>query len=319
LIERLKGWAGRKLKGITLFVDIIDTCSFGCPTCPVGVEKRRDGNRMSIGEFREILDKAQLETKIRKVQLYRWCDPLLHPDLHLFIKECRKRNLRCATSSALKNWNCDIEKVIEARPDEFRISFSGWKNLIIYQKGNTNKRFFENFERLCKLPKYKETVWTLYFHQYKDNLDETERARELAESNGLKFVAFPAQYMLYDRIVEGYKEEDKAGLRLLIETPQHVISKLKVQPEEDDFCRQQNNELVLDSHGRVQLCQMMYGERFIVGDFLEPLSELRKKIVSHKFCKGCKASGVPKYSNLCYADPVLHKDPHGKAVDGKFS
>ena len=302
--------------GITLFVDIVDSCSLGCPTCPVGVEKRRDGNRMSMSLFREILDKVESEAKIRKVQLYRWCDPLLHPHLHLFIRECRSRGIRCSTSSALKNFNCDIEEVIESRPDEFRISFSGWKNLIIYQKGNTNKKFFENFDRICKLPRHKETVWTLYFHQYKDNLDETERAGELARENGLKFVAFPAQYMLYDRIVEGYKEEDKAGLGLLLDTPEEVISRLRVQPKEDDYCRQQSKELVLDSHGRVQLCQMMYGERFIVGDFRE--SELRKKILNHEFCKGCKVSGVPKYANLCYADPVLHKDPHGEAIDGKF-
>ena len=317
-VEHIKGWLGGKVFGLTMYVDLVDACGFGCPTCPVGVQKRRDGHRMGLDVFRAILDKAESECRIRKIQLYRWSDPLLHPALHEFVGECRRRGIRCAVSSALKSWQCDIGKVIEARPDEFRVSFSGWRSLHRYQKGNTVQRFLKNFEEVASLPRYPETKWVMYFHQYKDNLDETQEARELAEANGMKFVAFPATFMVYDNIIEGYSYDDEETLEMLTERPEENILRLRKKPSVHDYCNMQEKEITLDSYGRMQLCQLMFKQKYQMGDFLsEPLKDIRKRIMEHPLCGKCKAMGVGKYS-LIFADPVVVEKPVEKANEGKY-
>lgn len=317
--EHVIGWMSKKLFGETYLIDLIDACSFGCKTCPVGVQPRRDGHKMTIDKFRDILDRAQSQGKIRRVQLYRWSDPLLHPDLHLFVDECRSRGIRCSTSSALKNWNCNLVDVIESRPDEFRISFSGWKNLSKYQVGNTIERFLSCFEQVVSLPRHSETTWVMYFHQYKDNIDETERARRMAEDNGLKFVAFPATFMVYDHIIEGYTEQDKETLALLTETPEENIARLQSKPNASDYCNMQEKEVTLNSRGEMQLCQLMYKEKYKVGDFMQvPLAEMREQIKSHSMCVKCKTKGVGKYS-LIFADPYVSTDPVAEANQEKYA
>lgn len=315
MLDNLRGWVGSKIRGLTLYVDVIDACSSRCPTCPVGVDPLRDGNRMSIETFRKILDKAQSEVKIRKVQLYRWSDPLLHPLIHEFAAECVSRGIRCSTSSDLQATNCDFRALIETRLNEFRSSFSGWKSMHIYQKGATAERFLKKFKDISHLPRYPETRWVMFFHEYKHNREEIPKAKQLAEDFGWDFVTFPATFMNYDRIVEkSYTEQDRITLSLLTETPEENIARMRRKPKATDYCMMQEKEITLDSHGRMRLCQLMgYTDKYIMGDFLTtPLSELRSRIMQHPMCPKCKAMGVGNYS-LIFADPAIEQDPVAKA------
>ena len=309
-----------------LLWDIVDACPMRCPTCPTGIQPSRDGHKMSIRTFRNILDKLQYEDKIKiyKIQLYRWSDPLLHPDLHLFIAECNARGIRSATSSVLQAMNCDLEKVLAAEPTEFRVSFSGWRSMHIHQKGAKPERFMKNLEIISRIPTSPKTQRIFFFHRYKDNLDEEPFAKLLAEQHDFKFVAFEATYMLYDRIVENYTgerpytEAEKAAINRLTETPEENISRLKKKPREGDYCRMQREEITLDSHGRVQQCQMMYPERFIRGNIMdEPMKDIRKRIITEKFCHSCKKSGVIPYSKI-FGDPAMTEDPKAIADSWKY-
>ena len=122
MIERLKGWLGTNLYGISLNVDLVNGCLLRCPTCAVGSIGGRKGGIMSIATFRQILEWGGL---IRRVMLYVYSDACMHPDLHLFVEECRKRGIDTWISTMLQTTTCDFAKVIEARPTEFRISFPG--------------------------------------------------------------------------------------------------------------------------------------------------------------------------------------------------
>jgi hypothetical protein len=281
---------------------------------------------MTIDMFREVLDKLQFKDKINihKIQLYRWSDPLLHPDLHKFIAECNLRGIRSATSSVLQAMQCDLEKVIAAKPTEFRVSFSGWEKMHIYQKGARPERFIENLKRLAYMPTHPETKRVFFFHRYKTNRHEEDRARVLAEDYGYHFVPFEATYMVYDRIVENYTGEkpyeawEIKDIDMLTETPEQNISRLKHKPTSNDYCSMQKREITLDSHGRVQQCQMMYKENFIIGNVMHrPFKEIRKDIVNNPFCKTCKASGVVSYARI-FGDPAVKPVPKETADKGKY-
>lgn len=299
-------------------IDLVDSCPGACPTCPVGVQPRRNGHRMSLDTFKRILDKAQSECNVWKIQLYRWSDPLMHPDIHLFIEECRKRGIPSSTSSFLQSTLCDWEKVAASGVTEFRVSFSGWRKMHIYQAPATAERFIRKFDMLSALKWHPDTAKVFFFHEYKDNADEIPYAREMAEVSGFKFVTFPATFMVYDRIIEGYTEEDLKTIAMLTETPEENIARHRRKPDANDWCSMQEREVVLDSYGRMNLCQMMFPKQYQMGDFLTtPLSELRAKVMQHSMCPRCKAKGVGHYA-LIFSDPAKDEDTVAVANEGKY-
>jgi hypothetical protein len=260
---------------------------------------------MSIETFRKILDRCDF--KIRAIQLYGYSDPCLHKDLHLFIEECSKRKIKTTISTMLQTTNCDFKKVIEARPSEFRVSFAGLKNMGVYQKGGKPEVFMKKLDMVSRLPRYKETRWTMFFHVYKDNRDEIEMARVMAKFYKFDFIPYPAIFMPNEKVVsKEYTEKDREAIDLLLETPEENIARLKVN---HNYCPLQTKQFDMDANGTVDLCQLIYEDRFKIGSFLEvPSKELRKKIMEHPFCKECKRVGGHTYQ-LLYAPPYTHKNP----------
>ena len=296
-----------KLNGVSFNIDILNSCCLACPSCAVGAIGRRKGGLMSIELFRQIMDKAQRECKVRKVQLYAYSDPCLHPDLHLFVAELSKRGIVSTISTMLQTTHCDFAKVIEARPTEFRISFPGWEQMSYYQSRYAQiERFEKKIEEVCGLPRYKETNWTMAFHLYKDNGHEVERAKALAKKHGLHIVILPAIFMVNERVVEkNYSEKDKELIAKLIETPEESISRMKF---ETDYCILWK-QITIDATGMVYLCQIVYEDRFKIVNFLEmPLPEIMRRIRTHHFCDGCMKQGGHTYQQ-CYDDAHFHKDP----------
>jgi hypothetical protein len=278
---------------------------------------------MDIDTFKRVLDKAQNECKLYKVQLYRWSDPLLHPQIHLFAEECYKRGLFVSTSSVLQHTNCDFEKLLSVGLTEFRVSFSGWMGMYITQRGATPDKFIKKLEVISKFPKHPKTKLVFFFHLYEHTLVEVDRAKKLAQDYGYEFHAFPATHMNYDHTIEGYTDEDDQDvLNMLLETPEQNIARFKKKPTKDDYCFMQEKEITLDSYGRMQQCQMMYASKYIAGSFLNtPLKDLRRTIMNHSMCPKCKACGIPKYA-MIFADPALIDEPiahadHSKYVNGQ--
>ena len=69
-----------------VYIEITNVCNMSCSFCH---GHNREGRFMSPDEFREILDK--LGGKTRYVYYHLMGEPLLHPELPLFIKEASER------------------------------------------------------------------------------------------------------------------------------------------------------------------------------------------------------------------------------------
>lgn len=315
MIEHVKGWLGSKINGIGFIIDIADFCPLSCPSCAVGSIGRRKGGYMTFDMFRRVLDKAQGECKVRRVQLYGYCDPCTHPDLHLFVQECTDRGIQSMLSTMLQTTRCDFGKVIEARPSEMRISFAGWKKMEYYQRGAKVERFDRQIERVRYLPIRPETRWTLLFQLYNDNRDEIDRAKKLAEDCGWTFVVLPAVFMPCEKMVENnYSEQDREIISHLIEAPEATLRRLKFST---DYCLLWK-QITMDAEANVYLCQLIYEDRFIIGNYLtEPLKKLQKKMMRHPFCTPCMAMGAHAYQFL-YADFCRYEDPITVANKRRF-
>jgi MoaA/NifB/PqqE/SkfB family radical SAM enzyme len=298
-----------KLRETTLIIDIINACPLKCPSCPVGIYKSRDGNRMSIDLYKKILDKAVRECKIHHIQIFAFSDACLHPDLHLFILAAKERGLRTYISTMLQTTKCDFEKVIEARPEEFRVSFPGWNKMEYYQKGATPERFDKKFEEICKLPRYPETYWHMVFHWYNDNLDEFPRVKQLAKDNNFKLTVMPCIFMNPEKIVsKDYSEKDLETISHLLETPEECIAGMKNRIM--DYC-QCWDQIYIDANGDVRLCQLVYEGKFKLMSFMDnPVSKIRKAIRNHPFCPSCIKTGINAYNEL-YDDFTVYDDSIG--------
>ncbi len=310
-LAEIKGWLGEKLFGTGFIIDIADFCPLSCPSCAVGSIGSRGGGYMTLDTFRRILDKAQSECKVRRVQLYGYCDPCTHKDLHLFVGECTKRGLQSMISTMLQTTKCDFDRVIEARPSEFRISFAGWDKMAYYQRGAKPDRFDAQLERVSLLPRYKETRWTLLFQLYKDNGDEVQRARELAQRSNMTFVVLPAIFMPCEKMVEGnYSEQDRELISHLLETPEDNVKRLKFPT---DYCLLWK-QVTMDANGEVYLCQLIYEDRFKLGmNYLTtPLKMIKQAMRNHPFCIPCMKMGAHVYQYL-YADFCKYDDPIAEA------
>ena len=307
MIEHIKGWLGSKINGIGFIIDIADFCPLSCPSCAVGSIGRRKGGYMSFDMFRRILDKAQKECKVRRIQLYGYCDPCTHPDLHLFVQECTDRGLQSMLSTMLQTTKCDFQKVIEARPSEMRISFPGWKRMEYYQRGASPDRFDRKIEEVCALLRHPETRWTLLYQLYNDNRNELPKARALARKHDLSFVVLPAIFMPCEKMVEhNYSEQDQELISHLLETPEQTLQRLRFSTS---YCLLWK-QITMDAEGEVYLCQLIYEDRFKLGmNYLTtPLKQMQKAIIRHPFCKPCMAMGAHAYQFL-YADFCKYEDP----------
>ena len=307
MIEELKGWLGTKIHGISLNVDIVNGCPLRCPSCAVGSMGPRKGKMMKIDTFRRILDHAG---KVRNVQLYAYSDPCVHPELHLFVQECTDRGITSQISTVLHITKCDFKKVIEARPSEFRISFAGWIYADYYQYPAKPEVFDWNFKRVCALPRHKETIWTMAFHRYKENSYEEHCARIMAINRNLKFVAIPAIFMPCEKVVEkNYSAQDRTLISHLPETPEETITKLKFH---DDYCLLWK-QIYMDANADVYLCQLIYEERFKLGNFFDTsVKEWLNLIKTDPFCQKCMKAGGHAYQ-YCFSSFTEHDDPVGHA------
>jgi MoaA/NifB/PqqE/SkfB family radical SAM enzyme len=315
LLNRLKGIVGNRLNGIIYVMDLINACPLRCPTCAVSYNYQ-NGKIMPLDLFKRILDKAQRESKIRKLQLYIYSDPCLVKNLHEYLEVCRERGIKSSISTMLQRTNCDFEKVIEARPSEFRISFAGIKNLEVYQKGGKMENFIKKLDMVSRLPRYKETRWDMFFHVYRDNRDEIKLGKVIADYHKLDFIAYPAIFMVNERVVDkDYSKNDLKAIKLLLENPEENIKRLKF---DKDYCLMQSKQICIDAEGMCFQCQIVYEDRFKLVPFLSvPLKDIRKMMERQEFCNKCKNVGGHAYQYL-YGDSIKYKDPI-KIADKRYA
>jgi sulfatase maturation enzyme AslB (radical SAM superfamily) len=305
LYEELRDAVGKRLYGIQMNIDTLNACSLRCHSCALGSIGTRGGEVMSLDLFKRIMDKAQSETKIRRVQLYVYSDICLRKDAHLFVQELTDRGIESTISTMLQRPKCDYEKLIEARPTEFRISFPGFNKMNYFQTTAKPEEFKKWWPVVTSLPRYPETKWNLVMHVYKDNQDEIQMAREMAEAAGMHLVLLPAIFMPLEKTVENrYSEADRDIISHMIESPEEIIPKLKPT----NYCGLWW-QISLDARGDVFLCQLVFEERFRLMNYMDaPIEEIRQALRKNSFCTKCLASKANQIQS-CYADMVKYDDP----------
>lgn len=285
------------------FVDIVGGCNLHCPSCGNGnMPARRPTGMMSLDLFERILDKIALETGPGRppiVALFNWGEPLLHPDAAEMIGRVRRRGFTCCISTNL-NRPRDLDGVVRARPDWFRISASGFQQGI-YERthaGGDVERLKQNMHRLRELMDAHRARFPVhvYYHVYRHNArGDHDAMKQLAAQLGFGFEAVWAVPAPIEKVLgwlaDGVPAEDAALVDLLVIRPEQARELTLGFAEGQQACPLVD-ATVVNSDGSVDLCCGTYEQR-IAASFLETGSEVLGRIKREQpICRRCVSNGL---------------------------
>ena len=178
-------------------IDIVGGCNLRCPTCPVANQSEMPKGIMKIELFEKILKKIRNEQGEFPIDiwLFNWTEPLLHPQIGLFIEAIRNSNYTSLVSSNLNSGD-RLESLMKAQPDRLKISLSSFKQEIYgvtHARGNIAK-VKANLIKLASLRdlyKSKTIIW-IGHHLYRNTLDEKDEIESFAKSLGFGYQPSPA-------------------------------------------------------------------------------------------------------------------------------
>jgi MoaA/NifB/PqqE/SkfB family radical SAM enzyme len=197
IVERCEkeGWLRDKdftvygeLRRLNYQVDVSGMCNLRCISCPRGNWPRhRKPGFMSTETYGRLIDKIiRNDPWTGIITLYNWGEPLLNPALPEIITITRQKGLLSAVSSNLA-MEKDFEDVIQAGPDWFRISNSGWG--ANYETTHTGAKWYIFLANCRKLSNFRrrhhpEMLVELFFHIYSHNREDFSKMQVLCDELG---------------------------------------------------------------------------------------------------------------------------------------
>lgn len=177
-----------ELRRMNYQVDVAGMCNLRCISCPRGNWPRhRAPGFMSAEVYDELVRKILAEDPWTGIiTLYNWGEPLLNPALPDIIAITRQHGLLSAVSSNLA-MSKDFLDVVQAGPDWFRISNSGWgENYEVTHTGAKWDRFLANCHKLAEYrQEYRpEMIVELFYHIYDHNREDYPRMQQLCDELG---------------------------------------------------------------------------------------------------------------------------------------
>jgi MoaA/NifB/PqqE/SkfB family radical SAM enzyme len=290
----IKAELGYRATGLSVMIDLVNACSFTCPSCPVGSLGVKKKGSMTLEKFWAILDRIQGQTKIKYVLLYDFGEPLLSPIVADAVGELKSRKIRSMISTNLSHPS-KLYGIFENGLDELRISFSGFAQGEYFHRGRKMQRFRSACDQVTELMKeFPHTKVSLIFHQYKTNEWETQEVEMFAERHNFNLIYEKAFFIPFETIIaKNYTEADKQLISHLYETPEESSSKFNYQ----EYCFYQRQQIVVDANGHVLLCRHVYKDELIVGDIMvDSIDDLRQRMIAHPFCIKCKGAKLNAYT-----------------------
>ncbi len=303
------------LNDIDPSVDISGVCNLRCISCPRGNMKgHAAAGFMTSDEYRPVLSKLLRELPfLGSIQLYTWGEPLLNKHLPEIIRITSEARVLAALSSNL-NVEGGYQEVVEAKPDWFKISASGFgESYEITHTGGKWSRFLRNVNELADLRErfHPDMQIVLNYHLYKHNIgDDYRNMEELCRRLGFIFRPSPAYLYPLDNVrdyVDGKPLSKEAGrtIELLLMGLDEGIAKSLLRKR--NRCPEERC-LPITWDRKVRFCGVYY-RPYITDDFLStPLEEILQKRIASDFCRECRERGLHQFTGVYLAEKIINPD-----------
>jgi MoaA/NifB/PqqE/SkfB family radical SAM enzyme len=289
-------------------IDIAGTCNLKCPSCANSISSNDyPKGFMSLDDFKNITDKIIKEVSlVSHFCLYNWGEPLLHPQLDLFINHVHQIGIAVAVSTNLSINSADqIYKMVKASPDILKISLSGYYP-DTYNKTHTGGDINLVKSNLYRLKYYMEICSSSFivevnYHLYKHNIGiDLTKMRELCKELNFVFSTYYANFTPVERVIKycqgnNIDKETKEFLKLFLVSIDKGLEITK--PFHHLPCRFLSNQININWDRSVSLCCVSYGRQTVISnDFLQDsLESIKIQKKNRDICKICMGYGIPQY------------------------
>lgn len=173
------------LRAFKYSIEVADVCNLRCISCPRGnFSPQPKKSLMDLATFEKVLDKILSEDPlVWEIELYRWGEPLMNPDLAQMVEATNRRGVGAVISTNL-NIGRGLEELVGARPRQIIVSASGYEDS--YEETHTGGRwsvFLKNLRELARLRAlyHPEMEIELYYHVYKNRKDDLVKMQTLCQ------------------------------------------------------------------------------------------------------------------------------------------
>jgi len=294
-------------------VEVSGRCNLRCLACPRGRRGRRRaaGGLMSLDDFSRVIRKIKAEDPLAaNLQLYQWGEPLLNPELPRMIALARELGLPVSISSNL-NLDVDLEPIIAAGPDWFRVSLSGFGP--DYERTHTGgswPRVLANMQRLAEAKSLNPGMRIeVYYHLYAHNQGrQLEQARQLCRELGFEFQPVWAYLISLDEVLDhtlGLPLPPEAGAAAELLAVKMETALEAARRDRQSQCLVEN-VIMIDWDLSVPTCLMYYYEddNRLADNYLEtPLAEIERLRLRSPLCARCRSQAMHRYCDVYYNWP----------------
>lgn len=298
-------------------LEIVGTCNLKCPSCAVGnagprLRSGSIGGTMTMELYESILAKLasellpQYETVF--IALYSWGEPLIHPNVGAFVELAKQAGFHVGLSSNL-NYARTLEAALEAEPDEFVVSLSGFSQEV-YKRSHTGGNIEvvkANMQRMSQIIRERNlsTEVFVHYHCYRHNTgqDILDMA-QLCEALNFTFMPGIAYYMPVENMIR-FAEDDPEFVAedIINELLVPMDRQIEIAREEvgsPQACELITKRLDIDVDGAVKLCCSSYDRANLVSssylqDGFDVLQERRGK---GALCGPCARNGIDRIYTL---------------------
>lgn len=303
-------------------IDIMGACNLKCGSCPHSIPDHGvPKGSMSFDTFGKILSKAKTEQReLSHISLYSWGDPLLHPHLPKFIEASHNENLAVAVSSNLSiNLDDRLEAIVEAVPDYFKVSVSGFTQKIyeITHQGGDVRLVKSNLYKLRYLmdKTKKSFLVDINYHLYNNNAgEELLQFKNLARELGFVLSETYSLVMPLERVLnylDGTPDFQTSRLNedlLLVSIDEGIEASggknLGKRP-----CPYLTNQVNINADLSVPLCCLTFersSETIVSRNYLDStFEEILDAKYTMRLCERCQSEGLPEY-NLGFNAEAWH-------------
>lgn len=293
---------------IFLTIDVSGACNLKCPSCANSISSIDcKKGYMSLDDFKKIMGKLIKEAGlINHVCLYNWGEPLLHPQLDLFINYAHQIGVAAAVSTNFSiNSDSQLHRLVKSSPDILKISLSGYyPNTYNETHAGGNINLVKS--NLYKLKYYMDKNHSSFpvevnYHLYKHNIgSDLGKMKDLCQELGFILSTTYANITPVERIIK-YCQGDVDGktkefLKLLLVSLDKGLEISK--PFRHLPCRFLSNQLNINWNRSVSLCCVSCDDNksIISNDFLQDsLEDINKLKKNHTLCSACMEYGIHQY------------------------
>jgi len=262
----------------TLILEPTNLCTMKCPTCPTGAGKlNRPKGMMSLENYKKIID--QLKGYTKKLVLFNYGEPFIHPEIIEMIKYAKKAGLYVKTSTNGEFFKDEkfCADLVMSGLDYLIICLDGADNETLKKfRVNTNfEHIIKSFHTIINLKKELHSPAPIVELQYilmRHNEHQREKMKQIAADLGVD---------VYAEKTVGIDINDPDFQKMAIELlPTDVTltryekladESFKLKGEIPNFCSQILSSIVINCDGNVVPCCYDLYSNHIMGNTFKSL------------------------------------------------